>query len=177
MTGRLHQLNIEYDAVEDRLVLKANTTDKQEFRLWLTRRFTQQLWDSLMQIMQEDPEVKRVSDKEARKAMVAFQRQKALKPEQFEKSYAADADAYPLGEKPVLLTGFGYSPEGSGGMPRLSFKTASGHEIGLPVSGQILHSLAKLIEQVMPATGWGLSLEIGYRTDEAGYKPDASKVH
>lgn len=178
MAGQLHQLNIEFQAAEDRLVLKANTTDKQEMRLWLTRRFTKQLWDSLQQILQQSPElVKQQADPETRKAMLAFEQEKSVKREQFEKDYEDEAEGFPLGEAPVLLTGFGYTPPKDREPARIALRTEAGHEIGLPVNEHILLSLAKLLQQVMPSTGWDLRLEIGYKTDEAPAAGDASKVH
>ena len=37
-------LRLDYDAGEDRLVLRISTHDQTEVRLWLTRRFTKALW-------------------------------------------------------------------------------------------------------------------------------------
>ncbi len=37
---RLHQLNLKFDAEQDRLLLRINTSTQLELRLWLTRRLT-----------------------------------------------------------------------------------------------------------------------------------------
>ena len=73
MTGQLHQMNLEYSASQDRLVLKINTTDKQEARLYLTRRFTRELWDALIKILADQPEIKKQANPEVKKAMMAFE--------------------------------------------------------------------------------------------------------
>ena len=36
MTDKLHQMNVTYIPKEDRLLLKISTTQKDEFRIWLT---------------------------------------------------------------------------------------------------------------------------------------------
>lgn len=40
MTDTLHQINIQYSDREDRILLRASTTNNDEFLVWLTRRFT-----------------------------------------------------------------------------------------------------------------------------------------
>ena len=52
MTGRLHQLHVEYAPAEDRILLKFNTVDRQELRFWLTRKFVKSFWDSLQTLLE-----------------------------------------------------------------------------------------------------------------------------
>ena len=40
MSDHLHQINISYVPVEDRLMMRINTKQGIEYRVWLTRRFT-----------------------------------------------------------------------------------------------------------------------------------------
>ena len=40
MSDQLHQINISYVPVEDRLMMRINTKQGIEYRVWLTRRFT-----------------------------------------------------------------------------------------------------------------------------------------
>src|SRR5262245_48484990 len=47
MTGPLHQINVAYVAREDRLLMRVSTRGGEEFRIWLTRRFTGRLVDLL----------------------------------------------------------------------------------------------------------------------------------
>ena len=39
----IHQMSVNYAERDDRLLLRVNTQDGQEFRLWLTRRMTGRL--------------------------------------------------------------------------------------------------------------------------------------
>ena len=175
--NQLHQMNMEYQPTEDRLVLKINTMDKQEYRLWMTRRFTKQFWDSIIKIVEQAPDVKKHADPEVKKAVMAFQQENKVKSEQFEKPYVEGADRFPLGEDPVLLTGFAYSPKGPNGMPRMAFQTIRGLEVALPVNDQIIFSIAKLLAQVGQHTGWDLEFEMGFKSDESPETVIPTSVH
>jgi hypothetical protein len=43
MTSALHQITMSHSAEDERLLLRISTTEKNEFRFWLTRRFVQVL--------------------------------------------------------------------------------------------------------------------------------------
>ena len=48
---KLHQVNVTYSGKEDRLLLRASTKLGDEYRIWLTRRFTDLLLNSLIKAM------------------------------------------------------------------------------------------------------------------------------
>ena len=56
---RLHQFNMEYVAEEDRLLLRVQTVDHNEFLVWLTRRYVKQLWPLLVKLLERDPDAAR----------------------------------------------------------------------------------------------------------------------
>ena len=41
---RLHQLKVEFDAAQDRLLMRVSTASSEEALVWLTRRCTIRLW-------------------------------------------------------------------------------------------------------------------------------------
>ena len=43
MSDKLHQINVQYSHVEDRILLRASTENDDEYLIWLTRRFTRML--------------------------------------------------------------------------------------------------------------------------------------
>ena len=47
----IHQLQIAFDAVQDRLVLRVATTANEEIRAHLTRRFVREIWPHLMRVL------------------------------------------------------------------------------------------------------------------------------
>lgn len=170
-------MNMEYQPAEDRLVLKINTVDKQEYRLWMTRRFTKQFWDSIIKIVEQAPDVKKHADPEVKKAVMAFQQENKVKSDQFEKPYEAEATQFPLGEDPVLLTGFAYSPKAPNGAPRMAFQTVRGLEVALPVNDHIIFSVAKLLARVGQHTGWDLNFEMGFKSDESVERVAPANLH
>ena len=47
---RLHQLKVDYDAEQDRLLMMVATSESVELRLALTRRFVKLLWPLLVKL-------------------------------------------------------------------------------------------------------------------------------
>lgn len=167
MTGQLHQIRIDYVAAEDRLRLLISTRDKTEYRLWLTRRFTQGFWSLLKRLMTADASVQAQDDEGARKAVLAYKHAKATPEESFEKPYEPEAQTLPLGEEPAVVTGCKVGKAKDGGGTRLTFQLADKREVGIGVNDKIVHSLAKLLADVMPTTGWGLDLQAEFEEAEA----------
>jgi hypothetical protein len=53
MTDPLHQINVSFVAREDRLLLRISTRGGDEYRIWLTRRYTRLLIDLLRKQMEK----------------------------------------------------------------------------------------------------------------------------
>ncbi|MBH62119.1 MAG: hypothetical protein CL569_06655 [Alphaproteobacteria bacterium] len=61
--SQLHQFGFEYDAEEDRLLLKVKTTDHSETLVWLAQRFIKtMMWPHLQRLMELEPQVRRQSN-------------------------------------------------------------------------------------------------------------------
>lgn len=168
---------MEYSPSQDRLVLKINTTDKQEARLYLTRRFTRELWDTLIKILEQQPDIKKQTNPQVKKAMMAFEQEAKTKSESFEQKFEKQAESFPIGEEPVLVTGFKFVPKGKEGGPRMIFVTDQKQELGIPAVSQILYSFAKLLSQAVAVTGWDISLEIGAKADDPAEGIQSASVH
>jgi hypothetical protein len=50
---KLHQLKVDYNAEQDRLLMLIATSDGVELRMWLTRRFVKLLWPLLVKLAEE----------------------------------------------------------------------------------------------------------------------------
>ena len=67
---KLHQLKIDFNAEQDRLLMLVSTDDGAEVRMWLTRRFVKLLWPLLVKLAEEaSPRIKVQASAEARKAL------------------------------------------------------------------------------------------------------------
>ncbi len=180
MPSALHQITMSYTAEEDRLLLRISTTDRTEYRLWLTRRFVGVLWPALMQTMGKSPVGKKaapLSDlmPEAQKAVMAMEHQEALDASDF--SHGHDEDGYrDLTSKsgPLLVVGGSVNP-GRDGSAVLVFKTRKGAEIKFTLDKTLLHALCKLLTQTTAKAGWELGFTVG---DPAILAPaDKRQVH
>jgi hypothetical protein len=164
MSGALHQLKLDYDAGEDRLVLRISTHDKTEVRLWLTRRFTKALWQGVIKVVEANPSALLATDAESRASVLAYQHERAVDAEQFGHTFEETATEFPLGETPALVVGLTIgSPEPSD-PPRLIFETADKRLVSLGLDQQILHSLVHLLGLAMKQTDWDMTLDFAVTT-------------
>ena len=176
MPRKVDQINLTYDAGEDRMLLRVRGADGTESALWLTRRYLQRLWQGLLAALTRDPSVTTQPSPEAREAVVAFRHAEAVRKADFRQPYRgkgragasergpSEAKPRPAGEAP---------PEGSHGLvtearivladprrPALVFRTAEGREVSLALDGDALHSFCGLVQRAARATDWDLDLHI-----------------
>ncbi len=154
---KLHQIQIGFDALEDRLLMRLRTTEPAEFRFWLTRRYVLVLWQALNRLMQDNIHAYATITADQQGAMMAFQKDKAELQGDFRSPFKEDGALTPLGTKPILLSG-------------VQVRTKTEHERALvlvPQKGQgielvldetLLFSLAKLLAEACSSAGWGLNL-------------------
>ena len=176
MTGRLHQVHVEFAPAEDRILLKFNTVNREELRFWLTRKFVKSFWDALQKWLVDSGTAAAQRDPALKKAMVELDQERAAPAERFSHAFAVKPDSFPLGEAPLLVTGFSFSaPAHAGRVGRIAFETASGHEVALPADTTLLHSLSKMLLAINAKTGWDLALSPGYVLGETPARP--ARVH
>ena len=76
---RLHQLKVDYDAEQDRLLMLVATSEGVELRLALTRRFVKLLWPLLVKLAEEaSPRIRTQANPEARKALLGLEHEHAV---------------------------------------------------------------------------------------------------
>lgn len=108
--------------------------------------------------------------------MVGLEQERAAPAERFRQPFAEKPSAFPLGESPVLVTGFTYvEPKRMGSTGRIVFETATGHQVTLPADSTLLHSLSKMLVGINGKTDWDLTLSPGYALGEQATRP--SRIH
>src|SRR5438067_207918 len=101
---KLHQLKVEYDAEQDRLIMLVATSESVELRLALTRRFVKLLWPLMVKLAEEtSPRIRTQANPEARKALLGLEHEHAVSKADFTKPYDAGESTRPLGDSPLLL--------------------------------------------------------------------------
>lgn len=148
MADQLHQLNVTYVPVEDRLLLRVSTRGGAEYRLWLTRRYSGLLTAILQQQMEKfgGAPVLAASD-EARDLF----RQGAM-----EKKFEAENNMnFPLGEGGILAHKIN-SRIGEDGVMALQLLPATGEGVTLNLNRTLLYMFYSLLAQGLEQAEWHL---------------------
>ncbi|MBL8385663.1 MAG: hypothetical protein JNM90_21440 [Burkholderiales bacterium] len=155
---QIHQMQVVFDAAEDRLRMRLSTTSGEEFRVFLTRRFVRLLWPELQRTV-DRAAAARHPGPAARREIVSFEREKALTETDFKTPFQESGQAaprqFPLGEVPFLATRAQVRIERPGTY-RLTLDPQSGRGIELGLDDRLMHSLARLIESAARAAQWDL---------------------
>ncbi len=165
MSDQLHQINITYVDKEDRLLMRTTTRGGDEYRIWLTRRYTGLLLDVLNKGMHQ------LGDTCATTSVITSQAD-GVPVKQQETSYkpfVERAQNYPLGEKGIL--GFGIKSDiTQDKILSLQLLPEEGQGITLNLNEGLLHSFQYLLFQGLTKTDW--KIEQKTRIDNT-----ASSIH
>jgi len=143
-------MNVAYVAKEDRLLLRVSTRKGDEYRIWLTRRFTTMLLNVLDRRMEHfggAPSL--ASSQETRRLF----KQGAM-----EKSYEAEkARSYPLGEAGVLAFRIN-SRAGDNDEMSLQILPERGQGVTLNLNKTLLYMFYNVLTQGVDQAGWHLNV-------------------
>ncbi len=173
--SQMHQMQLTYVAVEDRLLFRVNTKARQEFRFWMTRRYTAMLWHTLTQLLANRASAPGVapavphSDPLAEAAKQEIKHQEVVSQADFKTQYQ-ESTYLPLGESPILLFSIGVKP-GPQSEALLCLHPEQGQGIEMVLNEQIVHSLCQLILDTATRAEWGLNLAFVPGTGPAAEGP------
>ncbi|GAB6043808.1 hypothetical protein [Endothiovibrio diazotrophicus] len=189
----LHQLNLRYESAEDRLLLLIRTSEGNEIRVWLTRRFTrllQQVLDSAVERMVDQVLAGRSPSPVAaapaspatvelpvtapldRERVKAFQREHARSTVNLSSEYVAKAVGYPMGEVPLLASRI-ESRLLDGDALSLTFAVGEQQGINLALDRDHLFAFVDMVDQGAVVAEWGLPV----RQQAEGRAAAAGVVH
>ena len=165
---RLHQLKVDYDAEQDRLLMLVATSEGVELRLALTRRFVKLLWPLLVKLAEEaSPRIRTQANPEAKKALLGIEHEQAVSKANFSLPYDDSTRATPLGAEPVLLARIqtGHDPNGH---PVVAMHPAEGQGVTLTLDPVLLHSVCRLLQAAVKKSDWDMELKLpGVQPEEA----------
>jgi len=157
---RLHQIKIDYQAEEDRLLMLVSTSEGVEVRLWLTRRFVKLLWPLLVKLAEDaSPRIRTQANPEARKALLGLEHEQAVSRANFAKPYEAQSRATPLGEAPLLLARIQTGHDRKG-QPVVALHPAEGQGVTLTFDSVLLHSVCRLLQAAVKKSDWDVELKL-----------------
>ena len=167
----LERITVEFAAEQDRLLVRVHFSKSAEVMFWFTRRLVKRFWPVMLQIAQSKPDIQVQVNPEARKAMLGFVHQKALKEVHFTKAVKEPNREHPLGDSPVLVTRI-RARRNEKGLALLSLLPKEGNGVDLSLGDNLLHGFMKLIQDTAAKAEWNLVLEVptleAVNTEEAG---------
>ena len=155
----LHQIQIRHDPVEDRLLLRVSTTDGDEFRFWMTRRFVGGLWGILLRMLESDEAVRWQFDQETRRNVLEIQHEGYAQQGDFSRAFESAPRRLPLGETPVLLAQAQGKKTGEG-QHLISLHPQQGQGVDLTLDTRLLHIFVRLLQQSVTKAEWSMDLTL-----------------
>ena len=146
MNDKLHQINVTYHSKEDRLLLRVTTLKGDEYRIWLTRRFTGLLFRVLDTEMDKHGGIASIGTSEQTRQM--------FKAGAFDKSFEHEkAVNFPLGEQGYLAYGIKSSNAPQGDLT-LEILPEKGMGVTMNLNKSMLYMLHNLLSQGLVKAEW-----------------------
>lgn len=152
MTARIAQINVTYNREEDRLLVRIRSHQDEEYRVWLTRRYTQMLVGAIENLLQGESPVP--PDSPQVRAERAFEHEHTTSQADLSTPYEEGAETFPLGEDGVL--GYKITVEKKE-PPLLHLLPRAGRGITVPAVPRLLHNLHHLLRQASEGAKWALT--------------------
>lgn len=164
--SQLHQMQVTYAPVEDRLLFRVNTKQRQEFRFWMTRRYVALLWKTILSHLRDthgeiapsaEGSPSLPTPEPLKDAIIAKEHEEQVAKSDFKTQYQ-ESSYLPLGEQPLLLYGIGIKKPAEGSAI-LCMHPPKGEGIEISLNEQITHSLCRLVADATKKADWTLDLE------------------
>jgi hypothetical protein len=158
MSGVLQQLNISYNPVEDRLLLRANAGSAGEFRVWLTRRYSTLLAKVLAEMIEKEGGMRELASS---RDTITQLKEGALEQEYQAPSGSEDAKpasvVLPLGADGIL--GYRISTNRkANGVLNLQLLPSEGSGLNFDLNRTMLFMFYNLLEQGLVGAEWNVHL-------------------
>ena len=155
---QIHQLNMQYNTEQDRIIFRISTVSKEELRFFFTRRFVKLLWPILLDLIERDYKVREPEKSHIAGIMLPFEHDKMVSNANFAKEYSQDIQDYPLGDEIILLSQIKIKQASGGNI--LCLLPQKGRGVELNMNEKLLHSFCKLLQDNIKKAGW--DLEVSY---------------
>ncbi|MCB1917790.1 MAG: hypothetical protein KDG52_19015 [Rhodocyclaceae bacterium] len=141
----IQQLQIAYDALADRLLMRVGTSAGEEYLAHLTRRFVSQIWPGLAASLAAAP-------------LPADAPSAGARGGRFDRPYETPADVqHPLGTAPLLVAEARMERDSQGRL-QLQLKEHRQRAFSLTLNPSLLRVFCAMLRAAVEAADWGLSL-------------------
>jgi hypothetical protein len=162
---QIHQMSVSYLPEQDRILMRVNTREGEEMRMWLTRRLMAGLWPLLTRLL-TDHLLKleaagtslHSADDSLKRMLADFRKEEFLRKADFDTPYQESPAVLPLGEEPLLVTDVDATPQ-PGGPLKLTFneRPPSGDKprsFQLHMVPKLMQGLMHLLDTALMQSGW-----------------------
>ena len=147
-SSKLHQINVQYSNIEDRILLRTSTSNNDEYLIWLTRRFTKLLLDIFDKEIEKRGGTTEISTKKETKKM--------FNEGAFEKPYAEELPKnHPLGDKGILAYGIKTGTDNEGNFV-LEIQSENKKGISYNLNETLIYMFYSLLTQAVERAEWQL---------------------
>lgn len=163
----LHQLQVSYQAEEDRLLLRASFKTGngmlQELRAWITRRLLRALWPAILQALETQVRLDKPQAAHASADIVGMEHHASVEhirdTGNFNARYETEISDFPLGEAPLLITTVNFAQHADQPV-RISLAPSSGDGFELAFTLVVLHGFCSLLQEAVRTAEWDIALEM-----------------
>lgn len=164
MTGAISQMQMLYNPEEDRILFRVNTTDRQQFRFWLTRRYSILLLKVLKEHLDSDPDVTLQETPQAKEAVKSFKQERAITSANFNDQFDESANELPLGKEVPVAFKLTYNLKD--GNLNIGLQPKEGQGINMAINRDINMSLTTLLLTAAKKGEWRLGQQGPFVGDE-----------
>jgi hypothetical protein len=161
-SASIQQLNLGYDGLQDRLLLRLGLSDSTEIKIWLTRRIVKAVWGllqsaDLLPVTAPDMFSAQAGDTRDQPAKPVVE-QKPLKQLDFTETY--DASRTDLTEAPILPRECRILALDNG-QHVMELLADDNVNLRIPMNQELIQALTNMLQITSKEAGWDLSLADG----------------
>lgn len=187
----IHQLSVNYLQEHDRILMRVNTTNAAELRLWFTRRLALGFAPLLTRLVTQHTATQEAaqsqyisplatSDTATQQMMADFKKQEHLQKSDFQTPFKDQPNQLPLGGEPLLVTEVNITPMPSGQM-QLVFSeklpdVSQPRSFTMALEANLTHGLLHLLDKAIATSLWrqDILVELGGDRLPAGETADTN---
>ena len=156
----IHQIQLRYEPVADRLLLSVRTRSGDLYTAWLTRRMVAGLASPLRQAVARlglpRTAAAALAVPEAQQMLEQVARERPLKDTDFEQAFTgAEGASYPLGPEPLLPAEIDVQSPPAGGLV-VALREPRGRRLDLTLNDELATALLRLFERAVEQAEWAL---------------------
>ena len=161
----LNQIQLSYQAEEDRLLLRLSFKDDrqrlQEIRAWLTRRFVRNFWSGMLEAMKTRVMLVQPAAAHASAIIVGMGHDASVseirKAGGFDTPFEPKAEDFPLGEAALLVAAAEFAIEVEQPL-RINFAASAGGSFELALTETMQHGFCTLLQEAIKHAEWDMEL-------------------